>query len=78
MKDLESVIRRFPMQELAIRRLCTRYPSFKEICEDHNTATCAAERWSADEMRAAEYRDLIVEIEQEITDYLSKAEGAKA
>ena len=78
MKELDSVIARFPMQELAIRRLCARDPSFREICEDHATATCAIQRWSADEKRAAEYRDLIAEIEQEITDNLTKAQGARA
>ena len=66
------------MQELAIRRLCARDPSFKEICEDHTTATCAAQRWSNDEIRAAEYRELITDIEREIIDYLRKAQGARA
>ena len=78
MSELESVIRRFPMQELAIRRLCARDSGFKEICEDHTIATCAAQRWSNDETRAAEYRELITDIEREITDYLSKAQGARA
>jgi len=72
MKELASVIKQLPMQELAIRRIFASDPDFREICEAHLTATCALERWKLDISRAEEYREMIEELEQEIEDYLEK------
>ena len=72
MKELDSIIRLFPMQELAIRRFFASDSDFREICEAQLTATCALERWKSDISRAEEYREMIGELKQEIEDYLEK------
>jgi hypothetical protein len=72
MKELVAVIRQFPMQELAIRRLYASDPEFRDICEDYVTANCALERWQADMVKAAEFREMSEEIEREILKYIEK------
>ncbi len=77
MKGLASVTKRFPMHELAIRRLYASDPDFRETCEGHATACCALERWKAHRERADEYRALIDEIEEEIIEYVKGRHGAE-
>ncbi len=72
MKGLVTVIERFPMQELAIRRQYASDPDFREACEDYVTASRSLNRWQADEAKAAEFQTIIEEIEQEITEYLER------
>ena len=69
MKELATIIKRFPMQELAIRRFYASDPDFREACEDYVTANRTLERCQEDEAKAAEFRAMIKEIEREITAY---------
>jgi hypothetical protein len=73
-KELGPVIKRFPMQELAIRRHYASDPDFREACEDYVTANRSLERWQADDAKAAEFRATIEEIELEIIEYLENTQ----
>ena len=70
MFDLATVIRRFPLHELSIRRLYVRMPEFRSLCEDFSTAKCALERWRDDDRKASEFQHLCEEIEAEIEEYI--------
>lgn len=72
MSELASVLCHFPQREFAIRRLCACDPDFRTLCEDYATATRAIERWSDDEGKAAHYREIIEELENEIQEYLDR------
>ncbi|NKI58652.1 hypothetical protein HCG46_10315 [Labrenzia sp. PO1] len=65
------IMRRFKVDELALRRLCNAHPSFLSLCEDYATACCALERWQNDEAKAADYRSVIEELEREISSFLT-------
>ena len=71
MKGLASVISRFGDREVAIRRAYMADPEFRELCHYHTWALGIAERWSAHESRAGEYRRVAEELEEEITEYLA-------
>jgi len=73
MSDLETVIRRFPLQELSIRRLYVRMPEFRSLCDDYATARCALERWQSDEGKVRDFQQLIDEIETEINEFIEGA-----
>lgn len=73
MSDLSTVIRHFPVHELAIRRLYTRMPEFRTLCEDYATAQCALERWQADEVKVRDFQLLIEEIRAEIEEVIQGA-----
>jgi hypothetical protein len=77
MKELGPVIKRFPMQELAIRRHYASDPDFREACEDYVTANRSLERWQADDAKAAEFRATIEEIEREIIGYFDSRRNTK-
>jgi len=70
MKELKTVIKRFPMQELAIWRHYTSDPDFRQACEDYVIANRSLERWQADRVKAAEFKALIEELEREILAYI--------
>ncbi len=70
MSDLAAVIRHFPMHELTIRRLYLRTPEFRSLCDDYATASCALDRWHADEDKARDFRQLIDEIAAEIEEFI--------
>jgi hypothetical protein len=72
MKGVASVVGRFAAQEFAIRRAYAADPEFREICDDFADAACALARWSGDEEKAADYRQIVSELEEEITEYLAK------
>lgn len=72
MKGVASVVGRFAAQEFAIRRAYAADPDFREICDDFASAVCALARWSGDEGKAADYRQIIHELEDEISEYLAK------
>ncbi len=72
MKGLGPVTKRFPMQKLAIWRHYAADPDFREACEDYVIANRSLERWHADEAKAADFKEVIEQLEQEITDYLEK------
>lgn len=73
MSDLATVIRHFPMHELAIRRLYMRMPEFRSLCEDYATARSALEHWQADEGKVRDFQQLIEEIETEIEEFIHNA-----
>jgi len=66
------VIGRFPAHEFAVRRHFASDPEFREVCEHYATATRALERWTADEDKAAEWREIVNELEDEVLEYLEK------
>lgn len=70
MKGLDTVVKRFPMQELAIRRHYASDRDFREACEDYVTANRSLERWQANEAKSAHFKAMIEELEREITAYL--------
>ena len=70
MRELDTVIKRFPMQELAIRRQYASDPDFREACEDYAVASRSLERCLGDETKAAEFKAMIEEIELEIMAYI--------
>lgn len=70
MHDLVPVIRRFSEHELEINRQSARDPEFRSICEDYAAATRALAYWENDPSKAADYRQLIKELEDEILAYL--------
>jgi len=70
MTDLALVVHRFTEYELAVRRCWASDLEFRAVCEDYATATCAVERWKTDEAKAAHYRKIIEELEDEIQEYL--------
>jgi len=72
LKGAASAIRRFGNQEFAIRRAYVADPEFRELCHYYASALRALERWSADEGRAGDYRQIAEELEEEITEYLAK------
>lgn len=70
MFDLATVIRRFPLHELSIRRLYVRMPEFRSLCEDFATAKYALERWREDDGKVSDFQQLCEEIEAEIEEYI--------
>jgi hypothetical protein len=73
---IAAIVERFPEQELAIRRLCNRDPGFLGSCEDYEVAATALSHWEgagdAYTARADEYRQLLVEIEDEVLQGLAQ------
>lgn len=65
------IMRRFNVDELAVRRLCNNHPAFVSLCEDYATACCALDHWQADADKAADYRAVIEELEREISSFLT-------
>lgn len=75
--DVALVASRFAAYELAIRRLFVSDPEFRGLCEDYATARSALERWEADDAKARDYRQLVEELEEEISMVLEQ-EGVKS
>jgi len=73
MTDVALVLSRFTMHELAIRRLYTQDADFRTVCDDYGTAVRALAVWEADHVKAADYRQLIQELEDELREYLEAA-----
>jgi hypothetical protein len=73
-----ALVSRFPRHELAIRRLYARDAAFREICEDYSEALRALRYWqtaaSSSDPRIEQYRELVSELESEISNLL---EGSK-
>ena len=75
------VIERFPEHELAIERLARMSQSFLSMCEDYAVGVEALRRWqrgtdATDPQRAvriAELRELLAELEAEISQALEDA-----
>lgn len=77
MKDVALVIGRFPAHEFAVRRLYVSDPEFREACEHYATAARALERWTANEDKAAEWREMVNELEDEVLEFLEKQPPAR-
>lgn len=76
---LAGVIAAFPGQALAIRRLYLCDPDFRAACDDYADAAEALQRWRGVDARAVDYREIVLELEQEITAILERHAGnAKA
>lgn len=71
-KGVASIVGRFGAQELAIRRAYAADPEFREMCDEFAEAACALEHWRDDEVKAVDYRQIIHELEEEITAYLAE------
>ena len=72
MKKLKAAIAGFPGRELAIRRLYFRDADFRAVCEDYFDAMEARRRWQGVDSRAAEYCEIIIELEHEIRTFLDR------
>jgi crotonobetainyl-CoA:carnitine CoA-transferase CaiB-like acyl-CoA transferase len=69
MTNPSALMKSFPTRELDIRRLCTRDPEFRRICEDYEVAVKALRHWEcteSDTARVAEYRQLAAELADDI------------
>ncbi|PSJ54858.1 hypothetical protein [Kumtagia ephedrae] len=78
MFDLAPVLRHFAGHEFEIRRRCASDPAFSAICEDYAAAATALERWKGDRRKAQDYRQLLLELEDEIREHLRKPMGSTA
>lgn len=68
--EVAVVTHRFGSNELAIRRLYAVDPEFRATCADYADAVEALVHWQQDPSRAAEYRQLVGELELEIQRFL--------
>jgi len=68
-REIETLVRRFPEHELAVRRLYARDPTFRTICGDYDEALRGLRQWqSADTPandRIEQYRELLNDLESE-------------
>ena len=63
MDAIELLARRLPAEAGRIRRLFSRDPEFRTVCEDYRDCVAARERAEpADPVRAEEYRQLAAEL----------------
>lgn len=76
MNDVVMVISRFPTHEFAARRCYASDVDFREMCENYATTRSALDRWKSDGGKAAEYRQLMRELEDEILAYLEQLRPA--
>jgi hypothetical protein len=77
--EIDALARRFPQHASAIRRLQTRDPDFRSICDDYGEAQRALQHWEAAGQaapaRVAEYRQILAELEAEALAILQACEG---
>ena len=75
MPSIDLLVRRFPRQEFAIRRLYVRDPEFRAVCDDYGEVQRALEHWQATDQpapgRVTEYRRMLEELEAEVVTFLS-------
>nr|WP_272210893.1 hypothetical protein [Marinicella sp. W31]MDC2876808.1 hypothetical protein [Marinicella sp. W31] len=65
------IISRLPEHEFALRRLCGLDAEFKALCDDYAIATQALADWHHDATRAAQYANLVVELEREVLRFIA-------
>jgi hypothetical protein len=67
--EIEALTCRFPQHASIIRRLQTRDPTFRSICDDYGEARRALQHWQAAgeaaPERVADYRRILAELEVE-------------
>ena len=78
MREIESLVSRFPRHELAIRRLYAADATFRTICGDYDEALRALRYWQGDGAssngRIEQYRELLDDIESEILNKIGVTE----
>lgn len=80
MEEVRTVVDRFPERELNIRRCFARDASFRALCSDYGEASWALGHWHEAERQgdpqggriARDYKNLVVELEQEILRHLER------
>lgn len=76
----KSLSRAHPSWAPQIERLARSDNRFRSICEDHNEAIHAAERWESDasdgDVRAEEFRRIAEDLEREAMKYLASMEAS--
>ena len=79
--EIETLARRFPQHASTIRRLQTRDPDFRSICDDYGEAQRALKHWEAAGQaapeRVAEYRQILAELEAEALAILQAFEATR-
>ena len=71
------VLKRFPQHSEKIQQVFSKDPSFQSLCEDYRACSKALKYWSgATSDKAAarreEYRQLLLELEEEVLLYLKR------
>jgi hypothetical protein len=73
-ENIRSIIARFPVRELDIRRRCARDARFRSVCTDYEEAAAALRYWkkvaTEGDRKAEEYSNFLTELESEILDRL--------
>jgi hypothetical protein len=70
MDGLTIFTERFPLHEFTLRRLHGCDLEFRVLCDDYQAAVSACARWKEHKVRAAEYRKIIHELEDEALEYI--------
>jgi len=77
-REIETLVSRFPRHELAMHRLYVADPTFRTICGDYDEALRALRYWQADGSdsgcRIEQYRELLDDLESEILNKIGIAE----
>jgi hypothetical protein len=73
--SLFLIMKHFPGHEDILRRMYIRNETFKSICNDYQKCAEAVEYWKRSNLekaplRADEYATLLMELEEEICEYL--------
>ena len=79
---LSLLIKRFPEESQALHRLFQGSLSFQSLCNDYRECLAALQNWqqsSSEEAPAwrAEYANLLLELEQEVRQYLQIQAGPR-
>jgi hypothetical protein len=74
---LSMIMDRFPEEEPALRRLFKKSLSFQTLCNDYRECLAALQNWQQSSLEEApawraEYAQLLLELEQEVRQYLEK------
>jgi hypothetical protein len=77
-REIETLVSRFPRHVLAIRRLYAADARFRTICGDYDEALRALRYWQAagasSNGRIEQYRELLDDLEREILNNIGVAE----
>ena len=78
MKEIHSVVARFPRREFEIRKRCASDTHFKSVCADDGEAAAALRHWKSISRsgndKFAEYEYFLGELEMEILTLLDRPE----
>ena len=77
MKNIRSIVARFPECELDIRRRCARDARFRAICADYEEAATALRYWQKvakeGDQKVVDYANFLSELEVEILTQLDRS-----